>query len=177
LDTQHADLYKFTFHPDLTGLAFLGLWEQTGPYFPPLELQARWITYVWSGIRPYPTRDQMNAGIADYRSRRVASQVQSMHLMTLLFAREAGVEPNLGEWPALGRELLFGPLSAVSFRLSGPDKLSDAATRIAAEGQTLRGVAGSGFATEQIAQLRALALDLKNSEFKEWVDRMTGNGQ
>src|SRR6516225_5535936 len=37
LDALHADLYKFTFHPDLAGLAFLGLWEQTGPYFPPLE--------------------------------------------------------------------------------------------------------------------------------------------
>src|SRR5215469_2055130 len=36
LDALHADLYKFTFHPDLAGLAFLGLWEQTGPYFPPL---------------------------------------------------------------------------------------------------------------------------------------------
>src|SRR5271166_5010435 len=57
LDAQHADLYESTFHPDLPGLAFLGLWEQTGPYFPPLELQARWITYVWSEIRPLPSRD------------------------------------------------------------------------------------------------------------------------
>jgi cation diffusion facilitator CzcD-associated flavoprotein CzcO len=90
LDTLHADLYKFTFHPDLAGLAFLGLWEQTGPYFPPLELQARWITYVWSGIRPLPNRSQMDAEIAGYRCARGESQLQAMHLMTLLFGAGSG---------------------------------------------------------------------------------------
>ena len=81
LDALHADLYKFTFHPDLAGLAFLGLWEQTGPYFPPLELQARWITYVWSGIRPLPTPSQMNAAIADIpgRARRIATAGDASH--------------------------------------------------------------------------------------------------
>jgi Flavin-binding monooxygenase-like len=93
--------------PDLAGLAFLGLWEQTGPYFPPLELQAHWITYVWSGIRALPPRDQMNAGIAAYRSTRGESQLQAMHLMALLFAREAIVEPDLTAWPQfLGRYCL-----------------------------------------------------------------------
>src|SRR4029077_12341387 len=112
LDALHADLYKFTFHPDLAGLAFLGLWEQTGPYFPPLELQARWITYVWSGIRPLPHPDQMRAEIAAYRATRGRSQLQAMHLMAVLFAREANVEPDLRVWSPLARALLFGPLSA-----------------------------------------------------------------
>jgi thioredoxin reductase len=171
LDNHHADLYKFTFHPDLTGLAFLGLWEQTGPYFPPLELQARWVSYVWTGIRPYPTREQMNAGIAGYRSQRIGSQLQSMHLMTLLFAREAGVEPDLSSWPELLWELLFGPLSSVSFRLSGPDNLPGAAARIAADARSLATV--SGFSTDQIAQLRALATDLRNPRFTELVERIS----
>src|ERR1700745_3992711 len=70
LDALHADLYKFTFHPGLAGLAFLGLWEQTGPYFPPLELQARWITYVWSGLRTPPTRGQTDGGSAASRDAR-----------------------------------------------------------------------------------------------------------
>jgi dimethylaniline monooxygenase (N-oxide forming) len=171
LDAHQADLYKFTFHPALTGLAFLGLWEQTGPYFPPLELQARWITYVWTGIRPYPTCDQMDVGIALCRSQRTGSPLQSMHLMSLLFAREAGVEPNLADWPELLWELLFGPLTAVSFRLSGPDQLPDIATRIAAEARSLGGV--SGFSREQIAQLRALATDLQNPQFAELAERIS----
>ena len=43
LDAQHIDLYKFTFHPELAGLAFLGLYDLIGPYFPVVELQARWL--------------------------------------------------------------------------------------------------------------------------------------
>ena len=172
LDAQHADLYKFTFHPDLAGLAFVGLWEQTGPYFPPLELQARWITYVWSGIREIPSRDKMNAGIENYRSNRGRSQLQSMHLMTLLFAREAGVEPNLEHWSELAWPLLFGPLSPVSFRLSGPDKLPDAAKRTLAEASKLGGGAVPRFSTEELAQLQQLASDLREREFADWVERI-----
>ena len=172
LDAQHADLYKFTFHPDLAGLAFLGLWEQSGPYFPPLELQARWITYVWKGITSLPTRDQMNAGIAVYREARGKSQLQAMHLMALVFAREANVEPDLKAWPQLARALLFGPLSAISFRLSGPDCLPNAAERIAAEARALRTVASSTFTSEQVAQLRALAAARNDPDFSEFVDQV-----
>lgn len=173
LDALHADLYKFTFHPDLAGLAFLGLWEQTGPYFPPLELQARWITYVWSGIRPLPTRDQMNAGITAYRYARGESQLQAMHLMTLLFAREAGVEPDLKAWPQLARALLFGPLSAISFRLSGPDRLPGAGERIATEARALGTVVGAAFSSNEVTQLQALAAARKDLEFAEFVDSIT----
>jgi dimethylaniline monooxygenase (N-oxide forming) len=173
LDAQHADLYKFTFHPDLAGLAFLGLWEQTGPYFPPLELQARWITYVWSGIRPLPPQDQLNAGIAGYRSTRGELQLQAMHLMALLFAREANVEPDLIAWPQLARALLFGPLSAISFRLSGPDRLQDAGERIATEARAIGTVVSPRFSSEEVAQLQALAAARKDLKFAEFVDRIT----
>ena len=173
LDALHADLYKFTFHPDLAGLAFLGLWEQTGPYFPPMELQARWITYVWSGIRPLPTQSQMNAGIAAYRDARGKSQLQAMHLMALLFAREAGVEPDLKAWPQLAPALLFGPLSAISFRLSGPDHLHDIETRIAAEAQAAGTAVSSTFSSERLAELQDLAAARKDPEFAEFVSRIT----
>jgi hypothetical protein len=173
LDALRADLYKFTFHPDLPGLAFLGLWEQTGPYFPPMELQARWITYVWSGIRPLPTRSQMNAGIAAYRDARGKSQLQAMHLMALLFAREAGVEPDLKAWPQLAPALLFGPLSAISFRLSGPDHLHDIETRIAAEAQAAGTAISSTFSSERVAELQDLAAARKDPEFAEFVSRIT----
>ena len=76
LDAQHIDLYKFTFHPNLPGLAFLGLWEQTGPYPPILELQARWIAYVWSGLLPALSGETMREGIADVSSRSRRSTVE-----------------------------------------------------------------------------------------------------
>jgi dimethylaniline monooxygenase (N-oxide forming) len=173
LDALHANLYKFTFHPDLPGLAFLGLWEQTGPYLPPLELQARWITYVWSGIRPFPNHSQMNAAIAAYRDARRESQLQAMHRMALLFAREAGVEPDLTAWPRLARALLFGPLSAISFRLSGPDHLHDIEARIAAEARAVGAAVGPSFSNEQVSQLQDLAAARKDPEFAEFVGRIT----
>jgi hypothetical protein len=55
-----------------------------------------------------------------------------MQVLALLFARKAGVEPDLGRWPDLERTLLFGPLSPVSFRLQGPDRLEDAPALTAA---------------------------------------------
>ena len=55
-----------------------------------------------------------------------------MNAMALLFARRAGVEPDPASWPQLQHALLFGPLSPISFRLQGPDRLPGAATRVAA---------------------------------------------
>jgi hypothetical protein len=172
LDALPADLYKFTFHPDLAGLAFLGLWEQTGPFFPPLELQARWITYVWSGIQPLPTRSQMKAAIAAYRARG-ESKLQTMHRMALLFARAAGVEPDLKAWPQLAPALLFGPLSAISFRLSGPDHLHGIEARVAAEARAVGTTVGSTFSSDQVSQLQDLAAARKDPEFAEFVSRIT----
>jgi dimethylaniline monooxygenase (N-oxide forming) len=96
-----------------------------------------------------------------------------MHLMALLFAREAGAEPDLRRWPRLARALLFGPLSAVSFRLSGPDSLPEAGKRIGAEAQALGTVVSPEFSGEQVAQLRTLAAARKEAAFTEFVDRIT----
>jgi dimethylaniline monooxygenase (N-oxide forming) len=171
LDAKHIDLHKFTFHPDWPGLAFVGLYEQTGPFFPPLELQARWITYVWSGIRRAPSQEEMSAGIAEYRSKQRGSQKLSMNLMALLFAREAGVEPDLNQHPTLARTLLFGPLTSASFRLSGPDSLPDVAARIGEEARVLRTVVSPQFSSEELSQLQALSSARNDLLFSDFVNR------
>jgi dimethylaniline monooxygenase (N-oxide forming) len=132
LDEQHLDLHHHTFHPDLPGLAFIGLFDQTGPYLPVLELQARWVAYALAGLVAVPTRGAMIEGVARYRERRHQPQNVLMHAMALLFARNAHVEPDLAQWPTLARELLSGPLTPVSFRLNGPDRLSNASQSLAA---------------------------------------------
>jgi dimethylaniline monooxygenase (N-oxide forming) len=68
----------------------------------------------------------MDAGLARSRALRGGPQSIPMHVLALLFARNAGVEPDLGRWPDLERALLFGPLSPISFRLQGTDSLEDA---------------------------------------------------
>lgn len=172
LDAQHLDLYKFTFHPRLEGLAFLGLFEQSGPYLPVLELQARWIAYAWSGLRPLPPLAELETGLQAYRSRRGQSQMQRMNSLSILFAREAGVEPELSRWPSLARALLFGPMSAVSFRLQGPDSLPDAPARFARDAAAFGAVPTPEFSPEQRAKLELLTQACPNTELGAVVHRL-----
>ncbi|WP_207540876.1 flavin-containing monooxygenase [Sabulicella rubraurantiaca] len=152
LDEQHIDLHDHTFHPELEGLAFLGLFDQAGPYFPVLELQARWLAYVWSGVVAPPGTASMREGLASCRARRGGPQTVPMHAMALLFARNAGVEPDPDLWPELRRALLFGPLSPVSFRLSGPDRRNDAASRTLADAARFGCLTSSLMTAEEAAR-------------------------
>ncbi|MDX1886550.1 flavin-containing monooxygenase [Mycolicibacterium sp. 120270] len=129
IDDVHLGADRYTFHPDLPGLAFVGMWDQSGGLFVPLELQARWIAYTWAGVVDGPNETQLRAAIGTYRARRGLSQKTRMNLAALMFARAAGVEPHLENWPHLHRALLFGPLTPSSFRLEGPDALPDAPAR------------------------------------------------
>ncbi|BBX48699.1 NAD(P)-binding domain-containing protein [Mycobacterium cookii] len=129
LGAAHLDADRYTFHPDLPGLAFMGMWDQSGGYFVPLELQARWIAYTWGGTIPPPSESDQRRSINAYRSQRGRSQKTRMNLVALTFARAAGVEPQLNNWPHLRRALLFGPLAPSCFRLEGPDALPDAPAR------------------------------------------------
>jgi dimethylaniline monooxygenase (N-oxide forming) len=131
IDTVHLDADRYTFHPDLPGLAFMGMWDQSGGYYVPLELQARWIAYAWGGAVPETSESDQRLAIDDYRARRGMSQKTRMNLVALTFARAAGVEPHLNKWPDLYRALLFGPLAPSCFRLEGPDALPDAPARFA----------------------------------------------
>ena len=81
--------------------------------------------------RGEPRRPTSASAIDAYRSRRGMSQKTRMNLAALTFARAAGVEPHLENWPELRRALLFGPLAPSCFRLEGPDALPDAPARFA----------------------------------------------
>jgi len=168
-DANHLDLYNFTFHPQLPGLAFLGLMELVGPYFPALELQARWIAYTLSGAQPAPSQDQLEAGIAAYRVRRGGPQSIPLHVAALMFARAAQVEPDLERWPELARALMFGPLAPVSFRLSGRDALVDAPQRFTDQVQCFDCMTSNELAPMQIGQLQALASARGDEGFSRFV--------
>jgi dimethylaniline monooxygenase (N-oxide forming) len=120
LDAVHLDADRYTFHPDLPGLAFVGMWDQSGGYFVPLELQARWIASTWGGAIPATSEDAQRSSIDTYRSRRGMSQKTRMNPVALTFARAAGVEPRLENWPHLRHALLFGPLRRAASGSRGP---------------------------------------------------------
>jgi dimethylaniline monooxygenase (N-oxide forming) len=104
------------------------------------------------------SKEEMEAGIAAYRGRRGMPQTVLFDSMALLLARSAGVEPGLHRWPELARELMFGPLTPTSFRMSGRDSLPDAPKRFATESQAFGCMKSGNFTPEQIAQLQALAV-------------------
>ncbi|HET7837407.1 MAG TPA: NAD(P)-binding domain-containing protein [Variovorax sp.] len=168
LDAQRLDLFRHTFHPQLPGLAFVGIWDQSGPMFPPVELQARWIAYVWSGAIAAPTLEEMEVGIAECRARGVPEKTK-MNLMALLFARAAGVEPDPQRWPRLKRALLFGPLAPVSFRLEGRDALPDAPDRFAEEARAFGCMQSSQFQESELQQLRRLACGAQSPQAAAWA--------
>ena len=128
-----------------------------GPYYPVLELQARWIAYTMSGAIASPSKEELEAGVAAYRARRGTPQIVFTDTMATLFARAAGVEPELERWPDLARPLMFGPLTPMSFRMSGRDSLPDAPQRFAAEVQAFGCMPSNQLAPMQIGQLQALA--------------------
>ena len=146
-------LYRHTFAPGLPGLAFLGVFHQAGPLFPPLELQARWIVYAWAGLCARPDSSVMEEEIAG----EIPNEAPvSMHQTCIKFARGAGVEPDLEQWPELRRALLFGPLCGMSFRLSGPDALPDAPQHFAAEAAEFGMVTSPRFSVDERIRLDLL---------------------
>jgi cation diffusion facilitator CzcD-associated flavoprotein CzcO len=117
-----TDLYQRTFHPGLPGLGVIGQFLAQGPYWPLLELQARWIFSVWSGALAPPEPRRMREMIATPRP-----ILESHNTLALVLSEESGVSPDPLAWPALTEPLLFGPMLPSRYRLSGPGARASAA--------------------------------------------------
>ena len=156
-DGTQIDLYCHTFHPDLPNLAFIGLYVQVGPYFPVLELQARWIAMVWSGIKPLPSREKMMAGIGEFQGWKKAHYETFFHEMAIMLSKEAGLAPALDKHPELSKALLFGPLTASQFRLDGHGRRQGAATEFLAAASAFGNITSPHLSEEQTAALTMIA--------------------
>lgn len=135
LDTKGMELANFTFHPDLPGLALMGLWPQQGPYPVPLEQQARYIAYSWSGTIPHPTPEALQEAVAACRTEGHFEDYRDQNEMALRFARLCGTDPGQIDDPALQRLLEASATTAITFRLTGPDALPEAKERFFAQFQ------------------------------------------
>jgi dimethylaniline monooxygenase (N-oxide forming) len=115
-------LYQRTFHPDHPRLGVVGQFLLQGPYWPLLELQARWIVAVWSGAAAAPGKQRMREVIATPRP-----ALESHDALALLLSEELGVAPDPAEWPELAEPLLLGPMLPARYRLCGPGARASAA--------------------------------------------------
>ena len=92
-----------------------------------------------------------------------------MDKVALGFARLAGALPDPCAFPGLARALLFGPLTATSFRLSGPDALPDAPEIIAREAAIHGTADGPAFTAEEQALLQEVAAASADPGVKAWA--------
>ena len=99
----------------------MGQFLAQGPYFPLLELQARWIMAVWSGEVELPAHDEMRRVVA-HRVRRLDA-----HNALAPTPPSSSACPEPVDWPQLAEPLTFGPLLPPRYRLSGPGAEPEAA--------------------------------------------------
>ncbi|TKC33991.1 hypothetical protein EI555_019781, partial [Monodon monoceros] len=133
-------LYKKVFPPNLEKptLAIIGLIQPLGAIMPISELQGRWVTQVFKGIKTLPLQNEMIREIAkvqeDMAKRYVDSQrhtIQGDYIDTMdELADLVGVRPNLLSLaftdPKLALQLFWGPCTPIQYRLQGPGKWNGA---------------------------------------------------
>ena len=115
-------LHHRTIHPDLPAFGVIGQYALQGPYFPLLELQARWIAGLWSGAISPPADRVMREAV-----RRPPLPMLAHHVLAVDLSDAAGVAPDLDRRPELVEPLLFGPMLPARYRLDGPGSVPDAA--------------------------------------------------
>jgi dimethylaniline monooxygenase (N-oxide forming) len=120
-------LYQRTLHPDLPGFGVVGQFFAQGPYFPLLELQARWIAALWVGDVEAPDADAMR------RAAIPAPPIDAHNALATTLAEELGVAPDPLAWPELAEALIFGPMLPPRYRFDGPGAQPEAPERFAAQ--------------------------------------------
>jgi dimethylaniline monooxygenase (N-oxide forming) len=118
-------MYQRTLHPDLPGFGAVGQFFAQGPYFPLLELQARWIVAIWAGEVAKPDPDEMRAALMP------APPIDPHNALAMTLADELGCAPDLRARPELAEPLLFGPMLPPRYRFNGPGAQPDAPDRFA----------------------------------------------
>jgi cation diffusion facilitator CzcD-associated flavoprotein CzcO len=117
--------YQRTLHPDAPGLGLVGQFFAQGPYFPLLELQARWVVAIWSGDVAPPDPETMRAALMP------APPLDAHNAFATTIAQELGVAPDLLARPQLTEALLFGPMLPPRYRFDGPGAQPEAPRRFA----------------------------------------------
>jgi len=115
-------LFHWTFHPNIPNLAVLGQFKSLAAYNPQLELQGRWISYVWKGIRKLPSNAEMKKWIDDVLVPFEKSRypLRAHHSIMEDFGELAGVIPVPENNPDIKGLLTDGLLVGALYRLDGP---------------------------------------------------------
>jgi hypothetical protein len=129
---SYVKLFHWTFHPAIFNLAFIGLFRSVAALNPEHELQGRWVSYVWKGIRSLPIPEDMKKWITEILIPFELSPYPRRPHFAIMedFAELAGVVPvpenNVEIKDLLKDGLLLGAL----YRLDGPGAKKKEATEL-----------------------------------------------
>jgi dimethylaniline monooxygenase (N-oxide forming) len=160
-------LYQRTLHPDLPSFGAVGQFFAQGPYFPLLELQARWIIALWAGEVAAPTLEAMRRATAP------APPVDAHNALAATLAEELGVAPDPVSRPELAEALLFGPMLPPRYRFDGPGAQADAPQRFA---EQLAASPRAPVDPEQVDALRGFGLGAVADLITSAADWKSGAG-
>ena len=118
------NLYKSTLapNPDLVDkLAFCGLVNSLGPYFPQAEMQARYVAALWSGTIecPSPQALQTNATATTNKHLDTSSILNQYDTSTIVnedIGDELGITPSFLQAFWSPKKYLLGPVYACFYR-------------------------------------------------------------
>ncbi|XP_077188358.1 dimethylaniline monooxygenase [N-oxide-forming] 4-like [Paroedura picta] len=141
---SNMSLYKQIFPPQLEKptLAIMGFIAVTGSILPAVEIQARWVTSVFKGVRTLPAINQQMSEIAKekeaLRKRGIPTDKDKVRTIFIDYMDDIatclGVKPNVPLLfltdPKLAFEVFFGPCTSYQYRLTGPGKWKEARTTI-----------------------------------------------
>ena len=142
-------LYQRTFHPDLPGFGVIGQFLAQGPYFPLLELQARWIVAVWSGEVTLPEEAVMRDVIAQPRP-----PLDAHNALALTLSEELGVAPEPVGLARPLRALGVRAAAAAALPALGPGGAAGRGSRVRAPARRLPARAGRARRRRRAAPLR-----------------------
>uniref|UniRef100_A0A3Q2NMV5 Flavin-containing monooxygenase n=1 Tax=Fundulus heteroclitus TaxID=8078 RepID=A0A3Q2NMV5_FUNHE len=133
---HRVGLYKHVFPPNLEHptLAVVGFIHALGAIMPQAEMQARWVTRVFRGLKKLPSNQSMIKAVEkdtkDIEKSYIVSKLTPLQVDFVSYmddiAGEVGVRPSL-LWLfftdyQLFKHVLWGPVTAYQYRLMGPGK-------------------------------------------------------
>ncbi|XP_076132400.1 flavin-containing monooxygenase 5-like [Alosa pseudoharengus] len=133
-------LYKHVFPPSLEHptLAVVGFIHALGAIMPQAEMQSRWVTRVFKGLKKLPSPEVMMKAVEndtkDIDKNYICSKQSPLQVDFVSYmddiAGEIGVRPSLpwlffSDYP-LFKKVLWGPVSSYQYRIMGPGKWSGA---------------------------------------------------
>ncbi|MEW8625686.1 MAG: NAD(P)-binding domain-containing protein [Candidatus Thiodiazotropha sp.] len=90
-------LYKHVFHPQIDGIAYLGMCGIVGAIFPGIELQASWVASVFLGDEKLPSISQRTDSVNNHLKASQESKVRGSREIQVYYMEKIAKEHALGE--------------------------------------------------------------------------------